>query len=124
MTPRIDNVVYLQDGRRGAYRRRPTVPPLFAETELQAAEGLAGIAALVVAALEAAHLTQEAAAVLMGISASLFSRQLQNLDNQHLSLQRLDRLPDAFWLELMVLVVERRKLARVRRRALVFDVGA
>ena len=59
----------------------------------------------------------------MGISASLFSRQLQNADNQHLSLQRLLRLDDAFWRELWMLVAERRKLARIHRRV-VFEVVA
>lgn len=77
---------------------------------------------LVEKALDAAHITPTEAARKMGISLSLLGRQLQNIDNQHLSLQRLYRLPDAFWRELWVLVAERRKLARVRRRV-VFEVA-
>jgi hypothetical protein len=74
------------------------------------------VAELVTRALAAAAITPTQAALHMGISLSLFLRQLQNQDNQHVSLQRLFRLPDAFWRELLVLLAERRKLAQVQRR--------
>jgi hypothetical protein len=78
---------------------------------------------LVTLALDAAHITPLQAAAKMGISLSLFLRQLENHDNQHTSLQRLFRLPDGFWLELLVLLAERRKLAHVQRR-IVIEVPA
>lgn len=78
---------------------------------------------LVTLALDAAHIAPAQAARCMGISLSLFLRQLQNADNAHLSMQRLYRLPDSFWRELWVLIAERRRLARVRRRV-VFEVPA
>ena len=79
---------------------------------------------LVMQALDAARLTKDAAAGRMRISASLFGRQLQNLDNHHVSLQRLYRLPDAFWREFLLQIVERRLRARVRRGVtrVVFDL--
>lgn len=76
---------------------------------------------LVDAALSKAGLTPTDAARIMGVSLSLFLRQLQNVEKQHLSLQRLWLLPDVFWRELFVLLAKRRKLARAQQR-LVFDI--
>jgi len=73
---------------------------------------------LIEAALDRAHLTKDQAARIMGITPSLLGRQLQNLDNQHVSMQRLWNLTDLFWRELLIGIVERRKLARVRRRVI------
>jgi hypothetical protein len=116
-----------------ASRRRRSVPPLLSQLEVPGAEvqteaalqrvSSTDIADLVEKALDASHLTKAFAAGRMGISLSLFVRQLQNIDNQHLSLQRLYRLPDAFWVEFWLLVIKRRKLARVRRRV-IFEAEA
>lgn len=76
---------------------------------------------LVARALESAHITRGQAAGYMGISEGLLSRQIENIDNQHLSWQRLFRLPDRFWRQLWWLVAKQRKLARVRRRV-VFEM--
>ena len=78
---------------------------------------------LVATAMEKSGLTRGQAAHCMGISEGLLSRQIDNADNQHLSWQRLSKLPNAFWCELWMLVAERRKLARVHRRV-VFEVSA
>lgn len=78
---------------------------------------------LIALALEAAHITRGQAAGYMGISEGLLSRQIENVDNQHLSWQRLFKLPDSFWRELLFLTIERRKLAKIRRRA-VFELSA
>lgn len=89
--------------------------PAFDETALQQLSS-AEVRELVTRALERAHITPTEAAKRMGISLSLFLRQLENLDNQHVSLQRLFRLPDEFWRELLVLLADRRQLAHVERR--------
>jgi hypothetical protein len=81
---------------------------------------LSEVSSLVAESLRDANLSAEQAAGLMGISASLFGRQLQNLDNQHVSLQRLYRLPDTFWRPFLKRLAMRRKLARVSER-LVFE---
>lgn len=129
MSADANNVLVFFQADRAADR---TVPQLSKESQLPAAKrvGADGDPALLVPlcetgelimlALGAAHLTVAAAAEKMGIPGTLLSRQLRNLDNQHVSLQRLYRLPDPFWRELMVLIAVRRKLARVRRR-MVFD---
>jgi transcriptional regulator with XRE-family HTH domain len=49
----------------------------------------------------------------MDISQSLVLRGLKGVD--HLSFHRLWMLSDAFWLELIVLAIERRGMAEVRR---------
>jgi hypothetical protein len=67
-------------------------------------------------ALGSSCYTNDSAAEEMGLSGSLFSRQRKNVDNQHISLQRLWKLSDRFWLEFCWLVLVRRRLARVRRR--------
>jgi DNA-binding protein Fis len=118
-----DVVVLFQ---RALARRRRTVPQLLAGMEVQAPEAVtdvalqevsSDVAALVVAALGSR--SQADAARVMGVSESLLTRQLQNVDNQHLSLQRLWRLDDAFWREFVLLVIERRQLAVVNRSAIV-----
>lgn len=68
---------------------------------------------LISRALMRAGLSQKEAALTMGISESLFARQLKGVE--HLSWQRLSLLPDAFWLELLFVVAESRGVARVRR---------
>ncbi len=78
---------------------------------------------LIAKALEQAHITRGQAAGYMGISEGLLSRQIENIDNQHLSWQRLFKLPDVFWRELLFLTIERRKLAKIRRRA-TFELSA
>lgn len=66
---------------------------------------------LVEKALAIAHLDHEEAAATMGVSSSLLSRQIKNLDNQHLSLQRLWNLPDPVWVAFIVLAIEERHLS-------------
>lgn len=63
-------------------------------------------------ALFRAGISQKAAALTMELGEGQFTRQLQGLE--HLSWQRLCRLPDVFWLELMILICETRGVARVR----------
>lgn len=120
-------VVYFQPARRD------TVPPPLQRREVQELHRDVGrdaralqelsspeVRTLIEDALDRAHLTKDQAARMMGITPSLLGRQLQNLDNQHVSMQRLWLLTDLFWRELLVGIVERRKLARVRRR-LIFE---
>lgn len=116
-------------------RNDRTLPPRAGAREVQEVQPRPGssrdtrqavscdVSELVRLALDAAHITPTTAAATMGVTLSLFLRQLQNLDNQHVSLQRLYRLPDPFWREFAMLVLERRRLARVQRR-IVFDVDA
>ena len=68
--------------------------------------------ALISTALSRANLSQKEAALTMGISESLLARQLKG--DEHLSWQRLFLLPDAFWLELLVVIAETRGIATVR----------
>lgn len=89
------------------------------EVELQGSapvvqEVSSDVAAIVLCAL--GPVSQEDAARTMGISASLLARQLQNVDSQHLSLQRLWRLDNDFWTDFVVLVTEHRQLGIVRRQ--------
>jgi hypothetical protein len=123
-------VVYFQAA--AARRRRPggTVPQLLGQMELQHGEALAiaalqkascDVRELVEAALDVAHLTKDrAAAQFMQITPSLFGRQLQNEDNQHLSTQRLWLLPDEFWRDFLISAAVRRGLARVQPRRVDF----
>lgn len=76
---------------------------------------------LIEAAFDRARLTKREAARHMGITGTQLNRQLQNLDNQHVSFQRLWKLPNAFWRELLILAAQRRKLARVRPLRVVLD---
>ena len=78
------------------------------ETVLQLTEPQAR---LIAKALDRADLTVKAAAVEMGISESLLARQLRGLE--HLSWQRLNLLPDRFFLELLILLAEARGIATV-----------
>ena len=64
-------------------------------------------------ALARAGISQKAAALEMDINEGQFTRQLRG--QEHLSWQRLFRLSDAFWLELVFVVAEMRGVARVRR---------
>lgn len=127
MSARNGVVVFFQ--RALARRPRPTVPQLLARMEVQGdvaptvevktslQEVSSDVGALVLGALGGR--TQADAARAMGVSESQLARQLQNLDNQHLSLQRLWLLDDAFWREFVLLVIERRRLAVVNRSAFV-----
>lgn len=119
-------VVFFQ---RALSRRQRTVPQLLSQMEVQADVAPAAaigtslqevsceVESLVLSALGVR--SQADAARVMGVSESLLARQLQNVDNQHLSLQRLWRLDDAFWREFVLLVIERRQLAVVNRHATV-----
>lgn len=53
----------------------------------------------------------------MSISHSLVLRGLKSAD--HLSFHRLWELPDAFWVELILLVAQRKRLGQVQRRVIV-----
>lgn len=120
-------VVYFQPAPR-AGGRHPRLPQLRATTEGQGVqhEDVREDVALqkppcdardvIEAALDRARLTKDEAARQMGITGTQLNRQLQNLDNQHVSFQRLWKLPNAFWRELLILAAQRRKLARARRR--------
>jgi len=67
---------------------------------------------LVLQALNRASISQKEAALTMGISESLLARQLKG--DEHLSWQRMFSLPDAFWLELLIVLAEARGIATVR----------
>lgn len=69
---------------------------------------------LVKTALSRAGLQQKAAAGLMGLSDAQFSAQLAGKEGEHLSWQRLQALPDAFFFELLILLAESRGIARVK----------
>jgi plasmid maintenance system antidote protein VapI len=97
---------------KAALRRdRPVLNSI--ENELNAGD-------YIVLALESVGMSQKEAATTMGIPDSQFTRQLRG--QEHLSWQRLFKLPDTFWRELWMLVAERRKLARVKR-SVVFEVA-
>lgn len=68
--------------------------------------------ALIQLALKRAGIQEKTAASLMGISGPQFSAQLAG--KEHLSWQRLQRLSDAFFLELLIVLAEHRGIARVR----------
>lgn len=55
-------------------------------------------------ALSRANLSHAEACVYMDLDPSLWARQLQNKDNAHISLQRLSRLPSAFWVEFIAIL--------------------
>jgi hypothetical protein len=52
-------------------------------------------------ALERAHISHKEAALMMGIDPAQWSRQLHG--DGHISLQRLQKLPRQFWLELLAI---------------------
>jgi hypothetical protein len=54
-----------------------------------------------VTALRASGLSETEACRLMKVDASQWSKQKKNVDNAHISLQRLTKLPRLFWLELL-----------------------
>ena len=72
------------------------------------------VGAVVVAALDRSDISQKEAALTMGLADAQFTRQLQG--KEHLSLRRLWLLPNRFWRELLMLVAERRQVARVSHR--------
>jgi hypothetical protein len=55
-------------------------------------------------ALSRANLSHADACAYMDLDPSLWARQLQNKDNAHISLQRLSRLPSAFWVEFIAIL--------------------
>lgn len=55
----------------------------------------------IVSALRACGLSESEACRLMKVDASQWSKQKKNADNAHVSFQRLQRLPRAFWLALL-----------------------
>jgi trans-aconitate methyltransferase len=55
----------------------------------------------IVAALRASGLSESEACRLMKVDASQWSKQKKNVDNAHVSFQRLTKLPKHFWLELL-----------------------
>lgn len=60
----------------------------------------------------AAQIEPKAMAAAMGLSHSLVLRGLKSQD--HLSFHRLLELPDAFWLELLIVIAKKRGIAVVR----------
>lgn len=70
---------------------------------------------LVERALNRAGINRKQAAGHMGISESLLTRQMQNIDHQHLSWQRLFSLPDEFWTEMLLLIAEAKRIAAVEQ---------
>lgn len=59
------------------------------------------LATAVSLALTRAGLSHKEAAALMGVDRPQWSRQINGNDGQHISLQRLTKLPRQFWLELL-----------------------
>lgn len=59
------------------------------------------LASVVSEALTRAGLSSKEAAATMGVDKAHWSRQLNGADGQHISLQRLTKLPRTFWLELL-----------------------
>lgn len=80
-----------------------------------------GAADAILTALTRAGMSQKEAAITMDISEQQFTRQLRG--QEHVSWQRLFRLSDRFWRELVIVLAEMKRIARVRRR-LVFDMEA
>lgn len=68
--------------------------------------------ALIQLALRKAGIQDKVAASVMGISGPQFSAQIAG--REHLSWQRLCELPDSFFVELLILLAEKRGIARVR----------
>ena len=93
--------------RQALLQRVETAAPLKAKLDLPSMETPEAreIAALVRAALDKAAIQQKDAAFTMGVDPSQFRRQLDGLEG--LPLQRLLKLPDAFWRELLVLLAVR-----------------
>jgi len=59
------------------------------------------LAAVVSEALARSGLSNKDAAYRMGLDKAHWSRQLNGTDGQHMSLQRLAKMPRAFWIELI-----------------------
>ena len=55
----------------------------------------------IVTALRASGLSESEACRVMKVDASQWSKQKKNVDNAHVSFQRLTKLPRTFWLELL-----------------------
>jgi hypothetical protein len=77
--------------------------PLSSGTNLQDSAPLAGldIERAIVSALRASGLSESEACRVMKVDASQWSKQKKNVDNAHVSFQRLTKLPRLFWLELL-----------------------
>ena len=61
---------------------------------------------LVEHAMKTAYPSQDIAAGDYGVGSSLLRRQIDNVDNQHLSFQRLWSMPDRFRTELLLVLAE------------------
>ena len=59
------------------------------------------LATAVSLALTRAGLSHKEAAAIMGVDRPQWSRQINGNDGQHMSFQRMTKLPRAFWLELL-----------------------
>lgn len=115
-------VLYFQGGparrRRTAATRSLFDPPEL--VELQPAE----VGALWLATLRRHGLTQDEAAKLSAVSASLYGRQLR-LEGQHLSLQRAATFPrGGVTLDFFLEIIVRRGLAEIRRQLPLLEIGA
>jgi len=67
---------------------------------------------LIRTAFARAGISQKEAAITMALNEGQLTRQLQDIE--HLSWQRLFRLPDSFFVELLIVIAESRGLAVVR----------
>lgn len=65
-------------------------------------------------ALQLAWMSQKEAAFHMGLQETQLAAQIANKPGNHLSWHRLCLLPDAFFLELLIVIAEARGVARVR----------
>jgi hypothetical protein len=103
---------------RSVKARLDSVPKLTADTE-QVQKPKPAPGEVLEGARAAVRLEPKQMASDMDISHSLV---LRGLKDGQLSFGRLWDLPDAYWLELVMRIIEARKLARVRRRV-VFEVA-
>lgn len=90
-------------------RIEPSRPVQDAENQLSTGTNLQDSAPLatldieraIVTALRASGLSESEACQTMKLDASQWSKQKKNVDNAHVSFQRLTKLPRLFWLELL-----------------------
>lgn len=71
---------------------------------------------LVKTALDRAEISQKEAAITMGLTEAQLSMQLSGVPGNHLSWQRLQKLSDAFFVELLIVLAEYRGIAREERK--------